>query len=200
MMRCMRVRKGCLHHHPRIEQDCYDVIGRRAEKHWKCTMSFPAAGCYASAGFSVPSDGSSPGAPLMRSCCKDVVTSVRRDQRGTIIRKHALFGALRLTERRDGREKAITRWLGTSRRTRSRHGSVARGVCEVSAERLVDIVERLKIFKCGRHPPQPRRTDSRLSISPRLIRLHEFLRLFAVAVCRVGGQFRSSDHAMLNNP
>lgn len=135
----------------RIEQDFYEVIGRRAEKHLEVHYVFQQPDAMLPEGFSVPSERVKPwGTAHAILCCKDVVhepfAAINADD---YYGKHAfsvLYDYLKVAK--DG-EKADYSMVGyLAKNTLTEHGSVARGVCEVSPQNeLVDIVERLKIFK-----------------------------------------------------
>ena len=140
----------------RIEQEFYDVIGRRAEKHMDVHYVFQQPDAMLPKGFSVPSERVKPwGTAHAILCCKDVVhepfAAINADD---YYGKHA-FSVLYdyLATAKDG-EKADYSMVGyLAKNTLTEFGSVARGVCEVSAQNeLVDIVERLKIFKMTEGP------------------------------------------------
>jgi len=140
----------------RIEQEFYEVIGRRAEKHMDVHYVFQQPDAMLPKGFSVPSERVKPwGTAHAILCCKDIVrepfAAINADD---YYGKHA-FSVLYdyLSTAKDG-EKADYSMVGyLAKNTLTEFGSVARGVCKVSAENeLIDIVERLKIFKMPEGP------------------------------------------------
>ncbi len=140
----------------RIEQDFYDVIGRRAEKHMEVRYVFQQPDTMLPAGFSVPQDRVKPwGTAHALLCCKnDVSEPFAAINADDYYGKHA-FSVLYqyLKDAKDGAKADYSMVGYLAKNTLTDHGSVARGVCEVDASgALVDIVERLKIYKTPEGP------------------------------------------------
>lgn len=140
----------------RIEQDFYEVLGRRAEKHMDVHYVFQQPDAMLPSGFSIPSERVKPwGTAHAILCCKDVVHEPFAAINADDYYGKRAFSVLYdyLSTAQDG-EKADYSMVGyLARNTLTEHGSVARGVCEVSPKgELVDIVERLKIFKMADGP------------------------------------------------
>ncbi len=140
----------------RIEQEFYDVIGRRAEKHMDVHYVFQQPDTMLPKGFSVPSERVKPwGTAHAILCCKDVVHEPFAAINADDYYGKRAFSVLYdyLATAKDG-EKADYSMVGyLAKNTLTEFGSVARGVCEISAQsELVDIVERLKIFKMPEGP------------------------------------------------
>ena len=130
----------------RIEQDFYDVIGRRAEKHMEVRYVFQQPDAMLPAGFSVPEGREKPwGTAHALLCCKnDVNEPFAAINADDYYGKHA-FSVLYdyLATAKDG-EKADYSMVGyLAKNTLTEFGSVARGVCEVDASgRLCNVNER----------------------------------------------------------
>ena len=140
----------------RIEQEFYDVIGRRAEKHMDVHYVFQQPDALLPKGFSVPSERVKPwGTAHAILCCKDLVHEPFAAINADDYYGKRAFSVLYdyLATAKDG-EKADYSMVGyLAKNTLTEFGSVARGVCEISAQNeLVDIVERLKIFKMPEGP------------------------------------------------
>ena len=157
----------------RIEQDFYEVIGRRAEKHLEVHYVFQQPDAMLPAGFSLPSDRVKPwGTAHAILCCKDIVREPFAAINADDYYGKRAFSVLYdyLTTAQDGEQANYSMVGYLAKNTLTEHGSVARGVCEVSAGgELVDIVERLKIFKMPEGRPTPRTTGKRLYTSPATI-------------------------------
>ncbi len=140
----------------RIEQDFYEVLGHRAEKHMDVHYVFQQPDSMLPSGFSIPSERVKPwGTAHAILCCKDVVHEPFAAINADDYYGKRAFSVLYdyLSTAQDG-EKADYSMVGyLARNTLTEHGSVARGVCEVTPKgELVDIVERLKIFKMADGP------------------------------------------------
>ena len=140
----------------RIEQDFYEVIGRRAEQHLEVHYVFQQPEAMLPAGFSVPQDRVKPwGTAHAILCCKDVVhepfAAINADDYYGKRAFSVLYDYLKTAQ--DGAQANYSMVGYLAKNTLTDHGSVARGVCEVSDQgELVDIVERLKIFKTPEGP------------------------------------------------
>ena len=135
----------------RIEQDFYDVIGRRAEKHMEVRYVFQQPDAMLPDGFAVPEDRVKPwGTAHALLCCKDVVNEPFAAINADDYYGKRAFTVLYdyLIQAKDGAKADFSMVGYHAKNTLTEHGSVARGVCEVDANgELVNIVERLKIFK-----------------------------------------------------
>ncbi|MCE5188827.1 MAG: nucleotidyltransferase [Eubacteriales bacterium] len=135
----------------RIEEDFYEVIGRRAEKHLEVHYVFQQPDAMLPAGFAVPSERVKPwGTAHAILCCKDVVhepfAAINADDYYGKRAFSVLYDYLKTAK--DGKAADFSMVGYLAKNTLTEHGSVARGVCEVNPDgELVDIVERLKIFK-----------------------------------------------------
>jgi len=135
----------------RIEEDFYEVIGRRAEKHLEVHYVFQQPDAMLPAGFTVPSERVKPwGTAHAILCCKDVVhepfAAINADDYYGKRAFSVLYDYLKTAK--DGKAADFSMVGYLAKNTLTEHGSVARGVCEVNPDgELVDIVERLKIFK-----------------------------------------------------
>ena len=140
----------------KIEQDFYDVIGRRAEKYMEVRYVFHQPDAMLPAGFSVPQDRVKPwGTAHAILCCKDVVNepfaAINADDYYGKRAFTVLYDYLKTAK--DGAKADFSMVGYHAKNTLTDHGSVARGVCEVDANgELVNIVERLKIFKTPEGP------------------------------------------------
>ena len=140
----------------RIEQDFYEVVGRRAEKHLEVHYVFQQPDAMLPIGFSVPSERVKPwGTAHAILCCKDVVhepfAAINADDYYGKRAFSVLYDYLKTAKDGDTADYSMVGYL--AKNTLTEHGSVARGVCEVSPQgELVDIVERLKIFKMPEGP------------------------------------------------
>lgn len=140
----------------RIEQDFYEVIGRRAERHLAVDYVFQEPDAMLPAGFSLPLDRVKPwGTAHALLCCKNVVHEPFAAINADDFYGKRAFSVLYdyLSTAKDGAAADYSMVGYLAKNTLTEHGSVARGVCEVSAEgELLDIVERLKIFKMPEGP------------------------------------------------
>lgn len=140
----------------RIEQDFYDVIGRRAERHMEVRYVFQQPDAMLPAGFSVPADRVKPwGTAHAILCCKDVVNEPFAAINADDYYGKRAFTVLYdyLKNAKDGAKADFSMVGYHASNTLTEHGSVARGVCEVDANgELVNIVERLKIYKTPEGP------------------------------------------------
>ena len=140
----------------KIEQDFYEVVGRRAEKHLEVRYVFQQPDAMLPAGISVPDDRVKPwGTAHALLCCKnDVHEPFAAINADDYYGKRA-FSVLYdyLTTAKDGAKADYSMVGYLAKNTLTEHGSVARGVCEVDKNgELVNIVERLKIFKTPEGP------------------------------------------------
>ena len=140
----------------KIEQDFYDVIGRRAEKHMEVRYVFQQPDAMLPAGFSVPEDRVKPwGTAHALLCCKNDVNEPFAAINADDYYGKRAFSVLYdyLVNAKDGAKADFSMVGYHAKNTLTEHGSVARGVCEVDANgELVNIVERLKIFKTPEGP------------------------------------------------
>ena len=140
----------------RIEQDFYDVIGKRAEKHMEVRYVFQQPDAMLPAGFSVPEERVKPwGTAHAILCCKDAVNEPFAAINADDYYGKRAFTVLYdyLKNAKDGAKFDFSMVGYHAANTLTEHGSVARGVCEVDANgELVNIVERLKIFKTPEGP------------------------------------------------
>lgn len=139
-----------------IEQDFYDVIGKRAERYMQVRYVFQQPDAMLPAGFSVPEGRIKPwGTAHAILCCKDVVNEPFAAINADDYYGKRAFRVLYdyLTTAKDGSKYDFSMVGYYAKNTLTDHGSVARGVCEVDANgELVNIVERLKIFKTPEGP------------------------------------------------
>jgi len=140
----------------KIEQDFYDVIGRRAEKHMEVRYVFQQPDAMLPAGFTVPEDRVKPwGTAHALLCCKNDVNEPFAAINADDYYGKRAFSVLYdyLVNAKDGAKADFSMVGYHAKNTLTEHGSVARGVCEVDANgELVNIVERLKIFKTPEGP------------------------------------------------
>jgi len=140
----------------KIEQDFYDVIGRRAEKHMEVRYVFQQPDAMLPAGFTVPEDRVKPwGTAHALLCCKNDVSEPFAAINADDYYGKRAFSVLYdyLVNAKDGAKADFSMVGYHAKNTLTEHGSVARGVCEVDANgELVNIVERLKIFKTPEGP------------------------------------------------
>ena len=140
----------------RIEQDFYEVIGRRAEKHMEVRYVFQQPDAMLPAEFTVPEDRVKPwGTAHALLCCKNDVNepfaAINADDYYGKRAFRVLFDYLKNAKDGDKADFSMVGYL--AKNTLTEHGSVARGVCEVDANgELVNIVERLKIYKTPEGP------------------------------------------------
>ena len=140
----------------KIEQDFYEIVGRRAEKHMEIHYVFQQMGAMLPAGFSVPEGREKPwGTAHALLCCKGVVhepfAAINADDYYGKRAFTVLYDYLKTSK--DGAKADYSMVGYLAKNTLTEHGSVARGVCEVDAHgELVNIVERLKIFKTSEGP------------------------------------------------
>ena len=140
----------------RIEQDFYDVIGRRAEKYMEVRYVFQQPDAMLPAGFSVPEGRVKPwGTAHALLCCKNDVNEPFAAINADDYYGKRAFSVLYdyLKNAKDGAKADFSMVGYLAKNTLTEHGSVARGVCEVDTNgELVNIVERLKIFKTPEGP------------------------------------------------
>ncbi len=135
----------------RIEKDFYDVVGRRAEKHMEVRYVFQQPDAMLPAGFTVPEGREKPwGTAHALLCCKNDVSepfaAINADDYYGKRAFSVLYDYLKNAKDGDKADFSMVGYL--AKNTLTDHGSVARGVCEVDKNgELVNIVERLKIFK-----------------------------------------------------
>ena len=135
----------------RIEKDFYDVVGRRAEKHMEVRYVFQQPDAMLPAGFTVPEGREKPwGTAHALLCCKNDVNepfaAINADDYYGKRAFSVLYDYLKDAKNGDKADFSMVGYL--AKNTLTEHGSVARGVCEVDKNgELVNIVERLKIFK-----------------------------------------------------
>ena len=140
----------------RIEKDFYDVVGRRAEKHMEVRYVFQQPDAMLPAGFAVPEGREKPwGTAHALLCCKNDVNepfaAINADDYYGKRAFSVLYDYLKNAKDGDKADFSMVGYL--AKNTLTEHGSVARGVCEVDNNgELVDIVERLKIFKTPEGP------------------------------------------------
>jgi NDP-sugar pyrophosphorylase family protein len=140
----------------KIEQDFYEVVGRRAEKRMEVRYVFQQPEAMLPAGFSVPADRVKPwGTAHALLCCKNDVrepfAAINADDYYGKRAFTVLYDYLKTAE--DGTKADYSMVGYLAKNTLTDHGSVARGVCEVDANgELVNIVERLKIVKTPEGP------------------------------------------------
>ena len=140
----------------RIEKDFYDVVGRRAEKHMEVRYVFQQSDAMLPAGFTVPEGREKPwGTAHALLCCKNDVhepfAAINADDYYGKRAFSVLYDYLKNAKDGDKADFSMVGYL--AKNTLTDHGSVARGVCEVDKNgELVNIVERLKIFKTPEGP------------------------------------------------
>ena len=140
----------------KIEQDFYEVIGRRAEKHLEVHYVFQQPEALLPAGFAVPEGRVKPwGTAHAILCCKDVVhepfAAINADDYYGKRAFSVLFDYLRTAH--DGEKYDFSMVGYEAQNTLTENGHVARGVCEVDKNgELVNIVERLRIYKTPEGP------------------------------------------------
>ena len=140
----------------RIEKDFYDVVGRRAEKHMEVRYVFQQPDAMLPAGFEVPEGREKPwGTAHALLCCKNDVNepfaAINADDYYGKRAFSVLYDYLKNAKDGDKADFSMVGYL--AKNTLTEHGSVARGVCEVDQKgELVNIVERLKIFKTPEGP------------------------------------------------
>ena len=140
----------------RIEKDFYDVVGRRAEKHMEVRYVFQQPDAMLPAGFTVPEGREKPwGTAHALLCCKNDVhepfAAINADDYYGKRAFSVLYDYLKNAKDGDKADFSMVGYL--AKNTLTDHGSVARGVCEVDKNgELVNIVERLKIFKTPEGP------------------------------------------------
>ena len=140
----------------KIEHDFYEVIGHRAEKHMDVRYVFQQPEALLPAGYSVPADRVKPwGTAHALLCCKNDVhepfAAINADDYYGKRAFKVLYEYLQSA--RDGSKADFSMVGYLAKNTLTEHGSVARGICEVDANgELVNIVERLKIFKTPEGP------------------------------------------------
>ena len=140
----------------KIEKDFYEVIGKRAEKHMEVRYVFQQPDAMLPAGFSVPEDRVKPwGTAHALLCCKNDVNEPFAAINADDYYGKRAFSVLYdyLQNAKDGAKADFSMVGYLAKNTLTEHGSVARGVCEVDQNgELVNIVERLKIFKTPEGP------------------------------------------------
>jgi hypothetical protein len=140
----------------KIEQDFYEVVGKRAEKHLEVHYVFQQLDCCLPAGFSVPEERVKPwGTAHAILCCKDVINepfaAINADD---YYGKHAfsvLYQYLKDAKDTDAYDFSMVGYL--AKNTLTDNGHVARGLCELNSRGdLTNIVERLRIYKTPEGP------------------------------------------------
>lgn len=140
----------------KIEQDFYEVIGRRAEKHLEVHYVFQQLDSCLPDGFTVPEERVKPwGTSHAILCCKDVVhepfAAINADD---YYGKHAfsvLYEYLKNAKDTDAYDFSMVGYL--AKNTLTDNGHVARGLCELNGQgELTNIVERLRIYKTPEGP------------------------------------------------
>ena len=140
----------------KIEKDFYEVVGRRAEKHMEVRYVFQQPDNMLPAGFTVPEGREKPwGTAHALLCCKNDVNepfaAINADDYYGKRAFSVLYDYLKNAKDGDKADFSMVGYL--AKNTLTEHGSVARGVCEVDQKgELVNIVERLKIFKTPEGP------------------------------------------------
>ena len=140
----------------KIEKDFYEVIGKRAEKYMEVRYVFQQPDAMLPAGFAVPEDRVKPwGTAHALLCCKNDVNepfaAINADDYYGKRAFSVLYDYLKNAKDGDKADFSMVGYL--AKNTLTEHGSVARGVCEVDSNgELVNIVERLKIFKTPEGP------------------------------------------------
>jgi len=140
----------------KIEQDFMEVIGRRAEKHMDVHYVFQQPDSMLPVGFSVPEGRVKPwGTAHAILCCRDAVhepfAAINADDYYGRRAFSVLYDYLKTAKDGDRYDFSMVGYLAVN--TLTEHGSVARGVCEVDASgRLVNIVERLRVYKTPEGP------------------------------------------------
>ena len=119
----------------KIEQDFYDVIGRRAEKHIEVRYVFQQPEAMLPAGFAVPEERVKPwGTAHAILCCKDVVhepfAAINADDYYGKRAFSVLYDYLK--DAHDGEKHDYSMVGYEAQNTLTENGHVARGVCEVS--------------------------------------------------------------------
>lgn len=140
----------------KIEQDFYEVVGRRAQKHMEVQYVFQSIDSMLPAGFLIPEGRVKPwGTAHAILCCSDVVhepfAAINADD---YYGKHA-FSVLYdyLKDAKDGEAYDYSMVGYLAKNTLTENGHVARGLCEVDDKgNLANIVERLQIYKTPEGP------------------------------------------------
>ena len=140
----------------KIEKDFYEVIGKRAEKYMEVRYVFQQPDAMLPTGFTVPEDRVKPwGTAHALLCCKNDINEPFAAINADDYYGKRAFSVLYdyLVNAKDGAKADFSMVGYHAKNTLTEHGSVARGVCEVDANgELVNIVERLKIFKTPEGP------------------------------------------------
>ena len=140
----------------KIEQDFYEVVGRRAEKHMEVHYVFQNIDSKLPEGFVIPEGRVKPwGTSHAILCESDVVdepfAAINADD---YYGKHAfsvLYDYLKDAKDGDVYDYSMVGYL--AKNTLTENGHVARGLCEVDKQgNLVNIVERLQIYKTPEGP------------------------------------------------
>lgn len=140
----------------KIEQDFYEVVGRRIEKHMEVHYVFQDLSSMLPEGFVLPEGRVKPwGTAHAILCCKGVVNepfaAINADD---YYGKHAfsvLYDYLKRAQDVDEYDYSMVGYY--ARNTLTENGHVARGLCETNARgELVNIVERLRIYKTPEGP------------------------------------------------
>ncbi|MEG1525341.1 MAG: sugar phosphate nucleotidyltransferase [Clostridia bacterium] len=135
----------------RIEQDFYEVVGKRAEQHMEVHYVFQQLDSMLPADFRVPADRVKPwGTAHAILCTKDVVNepfaAINADD---YYGKHAfavLYQYLKNATDTDTYDFSMVGYL--AKNTLTDNGHVARGLCDINDRgELTNIVERLRIVK-----------------------------------------------------
>ncbi len=140
----------------KIEQDFYEVVGRRAEKHMEVHYVFQDMTTMLPQGFEVPADRVKPwGTAHAILCCKDVVNEPFAAINADDYYGKRAFTTLYdyLKDAKDGKEYDYSMVGYYARNTLTDNGHVARGLCELNDKgELTNIVERLRIYKTPQGP------------------------------------------------
>jgi UTP-glucose-1-phosphate uridylyltransferase len=140
----------------RIEQDFYEVIGRRAEKYFETRYVFQQLDSMLPPGFVIPEGREKPwGTAHALLCCQDVVdgpfAAINADDFYGKRAYRVLYDYLKTARDGERYDWSMVGYIAAN--TLTENGSVARGVCEVDEHgRLVDITERLKVVKTPEGP------------------------------------------------
>lgn len=134
---------------PELEEAFRERIGERMEKYFKVTYVYQTLDKLPE-GYVVPEERVKPwGTGHAIACCKDAVQGPFAVINADDFYGPGAFRAIYdfLVANEDPTNYAMVGYR--VRNTVTEHGSVARGVCTVENGKLVDIVERTKIFKKG---------------------------------------------------
>lgn len=140
----------------RIEQDFYEVVGRRAEKHMEVHYVFQQQESLLPDGFVIPEGRVKPwGTAHAILCTKDVVhepfAAINADDYYGRRAFTVLYDYLKGARDTDTFDYSMVGYL--AKNTLSESGHVARGLCELNEKgELKNIVERLRIVKTPEGP------------------------------------------------